>query len=205
MHNLETPRLKLGVFNSLDSLGQALIAAALHRQHEVSALLDDLNGITARPGLRCKLGSLESAETVKQAIAGLDGLFACLGGERKEDLPAHCGCLIDGALALGDAGAPRLFLIGRWQWLVDSDDSDDEALGAGLRRSLDASGLDWTLVEMPPLAAGLRVDDFSGEATTIGTEARRALDCAEALLDELRLGLHRHQCLRLRGTNGGRD
>ena len=31
MHNLETPRLKLGVFQPLDSFGQALIAAALHR------------------------------------------------------------------------------------------------------------------------------------------------------------------------------
>lgn len=205
MHNLETPRLKLGVFNPLDSLGQALIAAALHRQHEVSALLDDLNRITARPGLRCKLGSLDSTETVKRAIAGLDVVFACLGAESEADLPPQCGCLIDGALALENAGRPRLFLIGHWQWLVDSDDSDDEALGAGLRRSLDASGLDWTLVEMPEVAPGLRVDDFSGADTAISKEARRALDCAEALLDELHLGLHRHQCLRLRGEDGGSD
>lgn len=200
MHNLETPCLKLGVFNPLDSLAQALIAAALHRQHEVSALLGDLNQITARPGLRCKLGSLDSAETVKRAIAGLDAVFACLGDESAEDLPPQCGCLLDGALA--SARAPRLFLIGHWQWLVESDASDDEALGAGLRRSLQASGLDWTLVEMPALAPGLRVDDFSGANTTISADARRALDCAEALLDELRLGLHRHQCLRLRGEEG---
>ena len=202
MHNLETPRLKLGVFNPRDSFGQALIAAALHRQHEVSALLDDLNGITARPGLRCKLGSLDSVETVTRAIAGLDVVFACLGDEIEEDLPPQCGNLLDGALGLGSAGVARLFLVGHWQWLLDSDDSDDEALGAGLRRSLDVSGLDWTLVEMPALTPGLRVDDFSGAATAIAPDARRALDCAEALLDEVHLGLHRHQCLRLRDSDG---
>lgn len=198
MHNLETPRLKVGVFNPQDSFGQALIAAALHRQHEVTALVDDLNRITARPGLRCKLGSLDSALTVTRAIAGLDVVFACLGDEPQEDLPPQCGCLLDGALGLGNAGIPRLFLIGRWQWLVDPDNADDEALGAGLRRSLDVSGLDWSLVEAPSLADGLRVDDFSGRAQAGETDAQRAFSCAEALLDEVRLSLHRHQCLRLR-------
>ena len=198
MHNLETPGLKLGVFQPQDSLGQALIAAALHRQHEVTALLDDLNRITARPGLRCKLGSLDSVPTVNRAIAGLDVVFACLGDEFKEDLPVQCGCLIDGALSLGSVGVPRLFLIGHWQWLVDSDDAADEALGAGLRRSLDASGLDWTLVEAPALAGSLRIDDFSGTAAADNSDAAYALSCAEALLDEVDLGLHRHHCLRLR-------
>lgn len=203
MHNLETPRLKLGVFLPHDSLGQALIAAALHRQHEVTAVLDDLNQLTARPGLRCKLGSLDSVPTVNRAIAGLDVVFACLGGELQDDLPVQCGHLIDGALSLGRAGVPRLLLIGHWQWLVDADTADDEALGAGLRRSLEASGLDWTLVEAPALVDGLRVDDFSGTAAAGNPDAQRAFDCAEALMDEVRLGLHRHQCLRLRAGNGG--
>lgn len=198
MHNLETPRLKLGVFNPRTSFGQALIAAALHRQHEVTALLDDLNQITARPGLRCKLGSLDSALTVNRAIAGLDVVFACLDDAPKEDLPAQCGNLLDGALSLGSAGIPRLFMIASWQWLVASDAAEDEALSAGLRRSLDASGLDWTLVEAPQLAQGLRVDDFSGTAQNSDADAQYAFACAEALLDEVRLGLHRHQCLRLR-------
>jgi len=202
MHNLETPRLKLGLFDPQDSLGQALIAAALHRQLEVTALLDDLNRISARPGLRCKLGSLDSATTVSRAIAGLDMVFACLGEALQEDLPPQCGNLLDGALGLGRLAVPRLFLIGHWHWLLDADDSADDALGAGLRRSLEVSGLDWTLVEMPALSPGLRVDDFSGAATPIGADAQRALACAEALLDEVQLGLHRRQCLRLRDATG---
>lgn len=198
MHNLETPRLKLGVFHPHGSFAQALIAAALHRQYEVSALLDDLNQLNARPGLRCKLGSLDSVPTVNRTIAGLDVVLACLGTEPRDDLPPQCACLIDGTLSLGTASKPRLFLLGHWHWLVDPDNADDEALGAGLRRSLDVSGLDWTLVEAPELPEGLRIDDFSGSAAAESAAAQRALNCAEAVLDEVRLGLHRHECLRLR-------
>lgn len=58
MRNLETATLKLGIFHPHDSLSQALIAAALQRQIEVSALQADLNSLQARPGLRCKPASL---------------------------------------------------------------------------------------------------------------------------------------------------
>ena len=49
MRNLETATLKLGIFHPHDSLSQALIAAALQRQIEVSALQADLNSLQARP------------------------------------------------------------------------------------------------------------------------------------------------------------
>lgn len=197
MHNLETSTVKLGLFNPFDSLAQALIAAALHRQHEVTALLDDLNRLKARPGLRCKLGGLDSSISVSEAVAGLDAVFAFLGHETPQRLPAQCGALIDGALR---AQVPRLFLVGHWQWLLEPCDSDDEQLGAGLVRSLEVSGLDWTLVEAPDVQAGLRIDDFSRAAGTSSEEAALALSCADALLDEMRLGLHRRVCMRLRGS-----
>ncbi len=50
-----------GDIPSHDSLSQALIAAALQRQIEVSALQADLNSLQARPGLRCKPASLASS------------------------------------------------------------------------------------------------------------------------------------------------
>ncbi|QRY77270.1 NAD(P)H-binding protein [Pseudomonas sp. PDNC002] len=195
MHNLETPTLKLGLFQPFDSLGQALIAGALHRQHEVTVLLDDLNALQARPGLRSKLGSLDSSITVSEAVSGLDVIFAFLGNEPAENLPPLCGALLDGALR---ADVPRLFLVGHWQWLVEPAGADDEQLGAGLARSLEASGLGWTLVEAPGTPEGLRIDDFTRAGLASDEESARALACAEALLDEVRLGLHRHQCLRLR-------
>ncbi|MDF3845523.1 NAD(P)H-binding protein [Pseudomonas citronellolis] len=195
MHNLETPTLKLGVFRPFDSLGQALVAAALHRQHEVSALVEDLNDLRARPGLRCKLGGLASSIEVSEAVTGLDVVFAMLGDQPPQQLPPQCGALIDGALR---AGMPRLFLVGHWQWLVAPQDAADERLGAGLARSLEVSGLNWTLVEAPDLIEGLRIDDFSSAAAPMDKASQQALSCAEALLDEVRLGLHSRQCLRLR-------
>ena len=185
MRNLETATLKLGIFHPHDSLSQALIAAALQRQIEVSALQADLNSLQARPGLRCKPASLASSIEVSQAAAGLDLLFAPLSDYAAEALPPV------------RAEVPRLFLLGHWQWLVAPRDAGEEQLGAGLERSLTVSGLDWTLVEVPSLPAGLRIDDFSRAGDLAEADAARVFACAEALLDEVRLGLHKRQCLRL--------
>ncbi|MBB4864098.1 putative NADH-flavin reductase [Pseudomonas nitritireducens] len=197
MHNLETPTFKLGIFQPAESLAQALIASALQRQHEVTVLQGDLNQLRARPGLRCKLGSLDSPAVVSEAVAGLDVAVAFLGHEPPPRLPPLCGALIDGALR---AELPRLFLVGHWQWLVDPADSADEQLAAGLARSLEVSGLDWMLVEQPAVAQGLRIDDFSRASDSNADATALARSYAEALLDEMDLGLHRRQCLRLRSA-----
>ncbi|MBF3346116.1 NAD-dependent epimerase, partial [Pseudomonas aeruginosa] len=47
------------------------------------------------------------------------------------------------------------------------------------------------------LPSGLRIDDFSRAGDVAEVEAARVFACAEALLDEVRLGLHKRQCLRL--------
>jgi putative NADH-flavin reductase len=197
MHNLETPTLKLGVFHPSGSFGQALIAGALQRQHEVTVLLDDLNRLRARPGLRAKLGSLESSLVVSEAVSGLDVVFAFLAGEPAEQLPPQCGALIDGCLR---AQVRRRLLVGHWGWLVEPAGAAQEQLGAGLARSLEVSGLDWTLVEAPSMPEGLRIDDFSRAGGASGQETALALSYADALLDEMQLGLHSGQCLRLRGV-----
>ncbi len=198
MHNLETPTLKLGLFNPWCSFSQALIAGALQRQHEVTVLLDDLNRLRARPGLRCKLGSPQSSTAVSEAVSGLDVVFAFLIDQPMESLPPQCGALIDGALR---AEVPRLLLVGHWGWLVEPANADQEQLGAGLARSLEVSGLDWTLVEAPPMPEGLRIDDFTLARGAAAQDSALALSYAEALLDEMQLNLHAGQCLRLR--NGG--
>jgi putative NADH-flavin reductase len=195
MHNLETPTLKLGVFQPSNSFGQALIAGALHRQHEVTVLLEDLNRLRARPGLRCKLGSLESSRVVSEAVSGLDVVFALFADQPAEQLPPQCGALLDGCLR---ADVSRLLLVGHWGWLVEPADPDQEQLAAGLARSLEASGLDWTLVEAPPMADGLRIDDFSRAGGSPAQDTALARSYAEALLDEMQLNLHTGQCLRLR-------
>ncbi|HAB65290.1 MAG TPA: NADH-flavin reductase, partial [Pseudomonas sp.] len=52
MLNAETPRLKFALYGAHSSLGNALLCELLTRQHEAVALVDDLNSMTDRPGLR---------------------------------------------------------------------------------------------------------------------------------------------------------
>ena len=77
MLNAETPRLKFALYGAHSSLGNALLCELLTRQHEAVALVDDLNSMTVRPGLRAKAGDLFDAVSVSQSVAGMDAVI-CL-------------------------------------------------------------------------------------------------------------------------------
>ena len=51
MKNAETPVVKVVLYGAMSSLGSALMAEMLRRQHEVIAILDDLTALAPRPGL----------------------------------------------------------------------------------------------------------------------------------------------------------
>ena len=70
MKNAETPAIKVVLYGAMSSLGGALMAEMLRRQHEVIAILDDLTALAPRPGLRTKTGDLFDPERVKQSVAG---------------------------------------------------------------------------------------------------------------------------------------
>ena len=70
MKNAETPVVKVVLYGAMASLGGALMAELLRRQHEVIAILDDLTALAPRPGLRTKTGDLFDAERVNQSVAG---------------------------------------------------------------------------------------------------------------------------------------
>ncbi len=70
MKNAETPVVKVLLYGAMSSLGSALMAEMLRRQHEVIAILDDLTALAPRPGLRTKTGDLFDAKRVKQSVAG---------------------------------------------------------------------------------------------------------------------------------------
>jgi len=55
-----------------------LMAEMLRRQHEVIAILDDLNVLAPRPGLRTKSGDLFDADRVKQSVAGSSAVICLL-------------------------------------------------------------------------------------------------------------------------------
>ena len=78
MKNAETPTVKVVLYGAMASLGGALMAELLRRQHEVIAILDDLNVLAPRPGLRTKSGDLFDAERVNQSVAGSSAVICLL-------------------------------------------------------------------------------------------------------------------------------
>lgn len=78
MKNAETPVIKVVLYGAMSSLGSALMAEMLRRQHEVIAILDDLTALAPRPGLRTKTGDLFDPERVKQSVAGASAVVCLL-------------------------------------------------------------------------------------------------------------------------------
>lgn len=148
MKNAETPVLKLVLFGAMISLGSALMAELLHRQHEVIAILDDLNALAPRPGLRTKIGSLADAEQVSQSVAGSSAVICLLDPVDSVSATQH---LIDG---LERMGIQRLILVGDFAGPTEIDKQP-------IAYVLTHSQLDWTLVNSPKAVLGLSIEHFS--------------------------------------------
>ena len=84
--NAETPVFKLVLFGAESSLGSALMVELLSRQHEVTAVVDDLNRHAPRPGLHFKIGGLASADQAEQGAAGGSAVIALLPALAPGDL-----------------------------------------------------------------------------------------------------------------------
>ncbi|OCR25511.1 NADH-flavin reductase [Pseudomonas syringae] len=197
MKNAETPVVKIVLFGAISSLGSALMAEMLRRQHEVIAILDDLNALAPRPGLRTKVGSLFDAERVSESIAGssaviclLDAKVLPVGAEhnrpdRDLDLQEQT-CATQTLLAcMQRMDIKRLILVGDF---AEMDDS------LPMFQSLSASDVAWTLVNAPQGVAGLSIEHFSQISSTLEPGLTEPLErlarVAAGIADELRLNLH---------------
>jgi uncharacterized protein len=177
MKNAETPVLKLALFGAISSLGSALMAELLRRQHEVIAILDDLNALAPRPGLRTKIGSLVDAEQVSQSVAGSSAVICLLEPVDSISATRH---LIDG---LQRMDIPRLILVG-----------DFDEPSPGIDDLLTHSQLDWTLVNNPKTALGLSIEHFNQISETLDPALAEPLvhlrRVAAGIVDELSLNQH---------------
>ncbi|WP_394558294.1 NAD(P)H-binding protein [Aquipseudomonas alcaligenes] len=199
MHNLETPTYKLVLYGARSSLGSAVLAEALHRQYEATAVLTKLNSLVARPGLRTKGGDLFDPVGVSRSVAGMNAVVALLGVEAPDSQPTHHSnallALLDG---LDIAGVERLLVVSDFTWM------ESEPPTAGLTQQLQdrllASPLRWTLVQTPGQPEReLDIEDFiQPDANALPLQR-----FACALLDELRLELHRHQLIHI-DLHGGK-
>ncbi|WP_043307257.1 NAD(P)H-binding protein [Pseudomonas sp. ML96] len=199
MHNLETPTCKLALYGAHSSLGNALLAEALHRQYEATAMLTELNSIRARPGLRTKGGELFDPIGVSQSVAGMDAVIALLDSTQdSEEFSQHFNALLALLDGLETAGVQRLLIVDDFAWL-EAEPMPNAPVHT-LEARLLASPLCWTLVQAPVQPPRLlEIDDFrQPDATALPLQR-----FAAALLDEMRLELHRHQLIHI-DLHGGK-
>lgn len=194
MKNLETRLLKFALYGAQSSLGSALLAQLLTRQHEGIAILDDLNALTARPGLRAKKGDLFDALSVSESVAGADGVIAVLSSPR---LPAgdqqdhtrtprrQLEAIESLALGMPRVKVERLLLIGDFDWLEATAPPLGD-LATRLGDALKDSSLRWTLVNAPQVPDGLSIDELGTPGATPDEATRtRLLGFAACVVDEL--------------------
>ncbi|MCX4220384.1 SDR family oxidoreductase [Pseudomonas sp. MCal1] len=211
MKNAETPVVKVVLYGAMSSLGSALMAELLRRQHEVIAILDDLTALAPRPGLRTKSGDLLDAERVHQSVAGSSVVICLLNAPGLPLSSDHVeksvvlgpveqvlavDALIDGLQA---ANVSRLFVIGEFEALDDPENAEPLQRHAAkeIREALQSSPLHWTLVNAPRSVAGLTIEHFSqvGRALEPGLAEplERLNRVAVGISDELRLNLNLRQ------------
>jgi putative NADH-flavin reductase len=71
--------MKLLVVGATGSLGQAVIAEAIDRDHDVSALVRDLASSNLPPAVRKLHGDVLDPATLESAVAGQDAVICALG------------------------------------------------------------------------------------------------------------------------------
>lgn len=197
MLNAETPRLKFALYGAHSSLGNALLCELLTRQHEAVALVDDLNSMTVRPGLRAKTGDLFDAISVSQSVAGMDAVI-CLydspsvpsaSGAAATAQPHDFYQAVDALLSgLPKVGVERLLLVANF-----SAERERPEVVAALQR-IAVHPLKWTLVDAGTAGEDLSIEDFSNleglEADDRRVQLRRI---AAGMVDELETPQHLHQ------------
>lgn len=197
MKNAETPVLKAVLLGAESSLGSALTVQLLGRQHEVIAVVDDLNRHAPRPGLRFKIGGLGDADQAEQSVAGGSAVVALLAALAPGDLPAQRR-LSEALLAgLARTTIRRLLLVGDFQVLEQASGHSSlerecvDRIVDGLQRST----LQWTLINAPPELPGLGVEHFRNTEGTLepglAKPLRHLARVGSAMVDALELGLHK--------------
>lgn len=202
MLNAETPRLKFALYGAHSSLGNALLCELLTRQHEAVALVDDLNSMTVRPGLRAKTGDLFDAVSVSQGVAGMDAVIclydspslATASGAAAHHQPHDLYQAVDALLSgLPKVGVERLVLIADL-----SAKGDDANVAAALQR-IAAHPLKWTLVDANADGGDLSIEDFSVIDDLDPSDRRVQLRrIAAGIVDELETPQHLHEQIHFR-------
>ncbi|MNE00397.1 hypothetical protein D3C80_928050 [compost metagenome] len=196
MKNAETPVFKLILVGGLSSLGSALMAELLKRQHEVIAVVDDLNTLAPRPGLHFKIGGLNSVDQAEQSVAGGSAVVCLLAALAPDDFVAQLRMSQALVAGMSRTTIRRLLLVGDFSVLDHSEGHSEQqrACADQIVDLLQRSPLHWTLINTPLQVAGLGIEHFHQTHGTLEPGLREPLQqlarVAAAMVDALELKLH---------------
>ncbi|MGF6592643.1 NAD(P)-dependent oxidoreductase [Pseudomonas sp. 2835] len=196
MKNAETPVFKLVLLGGLSSLGSALMAELLKRQHEVIAVVDNLNTLAPRPGLHFKTGGLNTTDQAEQSVAGGSAVVCLLPALAPDDFAAQLRMSKALIAGMSRTTIRRLLLVGDFSVLDQSHGHNEQqrACADQIVDLLQRSPLHWTLVNTPQQVAGLGIEHFHQTHGTLepglAEPLQRLARVAAAMVDALELKLH---------------
>ncbi|MGT2799869.1 NAD(P)-dependent oxidoreductase [Streptococcus marmotae] len=208
--------MKLAVIGANGQAGQAIVAEAVARGHEVTAIVRSSNQSQAQAVLQKDLFDLESAD-----LSGFDAVVSAFGAFAPETLPQHTTALehvasiLDGSdtrlLVVGGAGSLYLDDSLTTQLYQTPDFPEGffplaEAMSKGLAALRKVSKVNWTYISP---AADFEVDYpktgeylLAGEIFTVnqaGESKMSYADYAIAMVDEIENGNHLNERISVLG------
>lgn len=199
--------MKIAVVAANGKAGQAIMAEALERGHEVTAIVRGENKTKADKVLVKDLFDL-----TKEDLAGFDVVVTAFGAYTPETLPQHTTSL-EHLAGLLENSSTRLLVVGGAGSLYIDDtlttqlsqtpDFPDAflplatAMGQGLARLREFSDVNWTYISPAAdfVADGAKTGNYilAGEVFTVNEKGESAIsyaDYAIAMLDEIESGSH---------------
>ena len=206
--------MKIALIGASGFIGSGLLAEALARGHQVTALVGRPERIAPAAGLQALATDVMDAPALAVQLVGHDAVISAFSGHAHEDVRGYYGRGVDAILAaVKQAGVARLLMVGGAGSLevapgvqvVDSPDFPAQWKGSalGARDTLDKlrqeSTLDWTLLSPAALIEpGPRTGQFRLGGDQLLTDANgdskiSVADYAVAMLDELEHPAHARQ------------
>ncbi|MBO1752101.1 NAD(P)H-binding protein [Actinotalea sp. BY-33] len=191
--------MRLAVFGATGMVGSSVVERALAEGHEVRALVRDRRRRSGRlpDAVHAVLGDARDAEAVHETVVGTEAVLSSLGGfQDPESMSIGTGHIIT---AMRDQGIRRLVVMQGYHLDMPGDPHNLgkavilPMLWVGNRRllpasramaaTLQASGLDWTLVRSPRVTAGARTGQVrTGHLRLSPVNHVRVGDLAEVML-----------------------
>ncbi|GER22714.1 putative epimerase/dehydratase [Zafaria cholistanensis] len=194
--------MKIAVYGATGMVGSQIVAEALDRGHEVTAVTRTGSGVEGTTARAAELGDLKA---YKDIAAGHDVVVLTVppsrtGGSHAPFVEAHeeiAETLVKARVFIvGGAGATEVNGV----QLKDTDGfpeaykAEAEAMSRVLDAYRDASGVDWTmLAPAPVIAPGVRTGEYALGADSPAGDSVSTQDFAVAVLDELENPRHENR------------